>query len=189
MLVPFKQIVRDIYLFLENHLLNTFLKVCFSFLIIFFKLASLLIVNDETMMREIDAVVREIEENAGDGEMAEYFRRTEEEMLNFLAVPEPFRDDMNTPHISNPSYARDCGCFECQPIAVYGGNDFGAGSDFDPGNMQDVNVDNLVYEGNENHEQLIFDEETIQFAPEVLRSNPEIQNENNIGGVLQDNEI
>lgn len=119
--MPFKQIVRDIYLFLENHLLNTFLKVCFSFLIIFFKLASLLIVNDETMMREIDAVVREIEENAGDGEMAEYFRRTEEEMLNFLAVPEPFRDDMNTPHISNPSYARDCGCFECQPIAVYGG--------------------------------------------------------------------
>lgn len=134
-----------------------------------------LVVNDDVIIREIDGVLQEIEGNGAEGEMEEYFRRTEEEMLNLLAVPDSFRDGLNTPHISMQSYGRDCGCDECQPVAAYGENEF------EVGNLQDMAENNSILvdrSGNEGNEQFIFNEETVQFAPEVFRSNYEIQNEN-----------
>lgn len=121
-----------------------------------------------------------------DGEMVEYFRRTEEEMYNFLAAPDPYRDGMNTPHISMESYGRDCGCFECQPVAVYGGNNFDASYMYDGNNNA---YDPLGRGGYEDNGQLVFGEDTLQFDFEAFRSNSETQNENDTDNVPDNNII
>lgn len=126
--------------------------------------------NDEVIIQELDGVIREIEGNGAEGEMAEYFRRTEEEMLNFLAVPEPYRDGLNTPHVSTQSYGLGCDCIDCQPVAIYGEN-------FVVGNGMNENYSTLVDRNvNEGNEQFIFNEETVQFAPEAFRLSAETEN-------------